>query len=100
MAITFTWTIPTVQRTIATGGIEKIHWRCTGIDGDYPKSMDGTTSHSPDADADGFISYDKVTEEDCITWAKSQINVSNIEASIKDEINEVKNPISANGVPW
>ena len=28
MAITYTWTISTVERTIATGGINTIHWRC------------------------------------------------------------------------
>tara|TARA_R100000654_G_C2680379_1_gene127223 strand:+ start:1665 stop:1967 length:303 start_codon:yes stop_codon:yes gene_type:complete len=100
MAVSYTWTIPIVERNLSDGGITLIHWTCTGVDGDYSRSMSGTTAHSPDADADGFISYDKVTEENCITWAKSQIDVSNIETAIKDEINEVKTPISANGVPW
>ena len=28
MAITYTWTIPTVENVIATGGIDVLHWRC------------------------------------------------------------------------
>ena len=34
MAVTYTWTIPTVERNLSDGGITTIHWRCTGVDGD------------------------------------------------------------------
>ena len=34
MAVTYTWTIPTCEHDIATGGINVVHWRCTGVDDD------------------------------------------------------------------
>ena len=46
MAVTYTWTIPTVERNLSDGGITIIHWRCTGVDGDYSSSNYGTTSHT------------------------------------------------------
>jgi len=100
MAVTYTWSIPTVERNLSDGGITVIHWRCTGVDGDYSASSYGTTSHTPDADADGFIAYDSVTEANCIAWAQAQVGQEDVEAAIAAKIEADKNPTSAAGVPW
>ena len=49
MAVTYTWTIPTCEHDIASGGINVIHWRCTGVDGDNSASSYGTVGLTPDA---------------------------------------------------
>ena len=100
MAIQYTWSIPTVEHDTATGGITVIHWRCTGVDGDHSASSYGTTSHTPDADADGFIAYDSVTEANCIAWAQAEANQADVEAAIAAKIEADKTPTSAAGVPW
>ena len=100
MAITYTWTIPTVERNLSDGGITTIHWRCTGVDGDHSASSYGTTGHDPDASADGFIAYDSVTEANCIAWAQAQVGQSDVEAAIASEIAAMANPISGSGTPW
>ena len=100
MAVAYTWTIPTVERNLSDGGITVIHWRCTGVDGDYTASSYGTTSHTPDADADGFIAYDNVTEADAIGWAQAALDQSAIEQAIADKINAEQNPTTGAGVPW
>jgi len=100
MAITYTWSIPTVERNLSDGGITVIHWRCTGVDGDHTASSYGTTSHEPDADAEGFISYDSVTEANCISWAQAQVNKSDVEAAIAAQIEADKTPTTAAGTPW
>ena len=73
MAVTYTWSIPTVNRTISTGGIGTIHWRCVGVDGDHEASSYGSTGHSPDSTASDFIAYDSVTEANCIAWAQAKL---------------------------
>ena len=73
MAITYTWTIPTVENTIATGGINTIHWRCKAVDGDYLTSNYGSVECTPDPDASDFIAYDSVTEANCIAWAQASV---------------------------
>ena len=100
MTITYTWSIPNVERNLSDGGITVIHWRCKAVDGDHTASSYGTTSHTPDADAEGFISYDSVTEANCIEWAQAQVGQSEVEAALAAKIEADKTPVSAAGVPW
>ena len=100
MAVTYTWTIPTVERNLSDGGITTIHWRCTGVEGDNSASSYGTTGHEPDASADGFIAYDSVTEANCIAWAQAALDKDAIEAAIADDIGVQKNPTTGLGQPW
>ena len=100
MAITYTWTIPTVERNLSDGGITIIHWRCTGVDGEHSASSYGTTSHTPDASAEGFIAYDSVTEANCIAWAQAEVNQSDVESGIAAEIAASKTPTTGAGTPW
>jgi len=100
MAVTYTWSIPSVDRTISTGGINVIHWRCTGVDGDHSATSYGSTGHSPDSTGSDFIAYDSVTEANCIAWAQAQLDKTGIEASIASSIEEQKSPTHSSGVPW
>ena len=100
MAVTYTWSVANTEYDTATGGITVIHWRCDGVDGDHSASSYGTTSHTPDADADGFIAYDSVTEANCIAWAQAEANQADVEAAIAAKIEADKTPTSAAGVPW
>ena len=98
--VTYTWSALNTEYDTATGGITVIHWRCDGVDGDYSASSYGTTSHTPDAEADGFIAYDSVTEANCIAWAQAEVNQADVEAAIAAKIEADKTPTSAAGVPW
>ena len=100
MAITYTWTIPNVERNLSDGGITIIHWRCTGVDGDNSASSYGTTSHTPDASANDFIAYDSVTEANCIAWAQADVGKDDTEAAIAAKIEADKNPTTGSGQPW
>tara|TARA_R110000868_G_scaffold55754_1_gene173228 strand:- start:3089 stop:3391 length:303 start_codon:yes stop_codon:yes gene_type:complete len=100
MAVTYTWSIPKVDRTISTGGIGEIHWYCLGVDGDYQASSYGSTGHSPDSTDSDFIAYDSVTEANCISWAQAQLDKTEIETNIAAQIAEIKTPTKGSGKPW
>ena len=100
MAVTYTWSVANTERNLSDGGITVIHWRCTGVDGDYTASQYGTTSHTPDADAADFIAYDSVTEANAISWAQAELDQSAIETAIADDIAAQKTPTTGDGVPW
>ena len=100
MAVTYTWTIPTVERNLSDGGITVIHWRCTGVDGDHSASNYGTTNHTPDSSDSGFIAYDSVTEANCIAWAQAALDKNAIETAIADDIGIQKTPTTGSGTPW
>ena len=108
MAITYTWTIPTVENTIATGGIDVIHWRCdasetvgTGDDAvTHSVGSYGSVGCTPDPSASDFIAYADVTEANCIAWAQADVGKDDTETVLASQIVVLKAPTRATGVPW
>jgi hypothetical protein len=97
-----TWTISTLERTLAdpTDGVIVAHWRATAVDGDFSASNYGTVGFTPDASAAGFIAFDSLTEADVLGWVQAEVDKDAIEASLAANIEAQKNPTQATGVPW
>lgn len=95
-----TWTISTLERTTADGGVTVAHWRVSEVDGDYSASSYGTVGFTPDASAEGFIAYGVLVEDTVLGWVWEQLDKDAIEASLTANIEEQKNPTTADGVPW
>jgi hypothetical protein len=103
-----TWTIATLERNVADGGVTVAHWRVTETEtvgeGDdavtYSASSYGTVGFTPDADADGFIAYDSLTEANVLGWVHEEVNKGETEAALAADIAEQKTPVTADGVPW
>jgi len=100
MAVTYTWTIPTCEHDIATGGINVVHWRCTGVDGDNSASSYGTVGLTPDPSAADFVSYADVTEAQAQAWVWASVSQEDTEAAIAAKIDAMANPTAASGTPW
>jgi hypothetical protein len=108
MSVTYTWSVEDTERNLSDGGITVIHWRCIGSEtvgsGDsavtYTAERYGTTIHTPDVDAAGFIAYNNVTEADAVAWVQAALDQSSVETAISDEITAQKTPATAFGVPW
>ena len=100
MAVTYTWTIPTCEHDIASGGINVIHWRCTGVDGDNSASSYGTVGLTPDPSAADFVAYDDVTEAMAQAWVWASVSQEDTEAAIAAKIDTLINPTEASGTPW
>ena len=100
MAIEYTWTIPTCEHDIASGGINVIHWRCTGVDGDYSASSYGTVGLTPDASEPDFTPYADVTEAQAQGWVWDSVSQDDTEAAIAAKIDTQQNPTEASGNPW
>ena len=100
MAVTYTWSIPTVERNLSDGGVTVAHWRCDAVDGDYSASSYGTVGFTPDAAADGFIAYDNLTEADVIGWVQNSVSQADTEAALSAKIEADKTPTTGAGVPW
>ena len=100
MAVTYTWTIPTCEHDIATGGINVVHWRCTGVDGDYSASSYGTVGLTPDASQPDFTPYADVTEAQAQGWVWENVSQEDTEAAIAAKIDTQINPTEASGNPW
>ena len=103
-----TWTIATLERELADGGVTVAHWRCTeeetvGTGDDavtYSASSYGTVGFTPDPTASDYIAYDSLTEADVLGWVWESVDKDATEESLAAKIEADKNPVTADGVPW
>ena len=99
-----TWTIANLERNLADGGVTVAHWRVTESetvgDDTFTASSYGTVGFTPDADADGFVAYDSLTEEVVMGWVWESVSQEDTEAALTANIEAQKNPVSADGMPW
>lgn len=95
-----TWTISTLERNLADGGVTVAHWRVTEEDGDFSASSYGTAAFTPDATASNFLAYDSLTESDVLEWVWESVDKDATEESLAARIELEKNPVTADGVPW
>jgi len=102
--ITYTWTIPTCEHDVATGGINVVHWRCTASEtvgeDTYTASSYGTVGLTPDPSSPDFTPYADVTEAQAQGWVWGHVSQSDTEAAIAAQIDAMANPTTADGVPW
>ena len=104
-----TWKIINTDYTVSgakgTNQIHTLHWTCSDAE-----TVDGVTHNGrmygsvgcPDPSG-SFIEYAKVTETNCITWAKALLGsdkVTEIETAVANQITESKTPKSGSGQPW
>ena len=95
-----TWTISTLDRNTADGGVTVAHWRVSEVDGDYSASSYGTVGFTPDPSASDFVAYADLSEATVLGWVQEQLDKDAIEASLTANIAEQKAPITASGTPW
>lgn len=95
-----TWTIGTLERELADGGVTVAHWRCTEEDGDFSASSYGTVGFTPDPTASDYIAYDSLTEANVLGWVWESVGQDTVEAALTAKIEADKNPTSGSGVPW
>ena len=101
---TFNWSIANTERYLDTGGVFVVHWRVTAEEtvgeDTFTASAYGTVGFTPDAEADDFVAYDDLTEDDVMAWVWADVDQEATEAALTAKIEADKNPVSASGVPW
>lgn len=98
MAIVYTWNVTQTEYETATGFITKAYFSCTATEGEYTKSINSTCSWS---DGTATIPYADVTMADILSWLwESGLDKAVTEASVKYQLELLKNPVKASGLPW
>lgn len=108
MAVTYTWTIPTCEHEISTGGINAVHWICVASEtvgsGEeavtYNSSRYGRVGLTPDPSSPDFIPYADVTKLIAQSWVWDSVSQADTEAALAADIENQKNPTEAKGNPW
>lgn len=94
----YLWTITQTDYLVADGFITTAHWTATAVDGVYSASVYSTCSF---AAATPAIPYASVTEAEVLSWCWANgVDKDATEASLAQQIELQKNPVTAAGVPW
>ena len=92
--------IDKMVRNTSDGGVVGVRAIVSMVDGDITVSSMVNANFTPDASADGFISFDSLTEAEVIGWIESAIDVDAVTASLQAKLDSVKTPETAIGMPW
>ena len=99
-----TWTIAQLERNTDGNGVVVAHWTASDSEvvGEvtHSGSSYGTCGFTPDAEAEGYVAYDALTEADVIAWVQADVDAEAIEESIAAQIELSKAPVVSTGVPW
>jgi hypothetical protein len=98
--MTIYWSISQMDRNAANGGVTTAHWNVSAVDGDHAASAYGTAGFTPDASAAGFVPYANLTQTEVLAWVWGSVDKAEVEASLAQQIEAQKNPVTLNGLPW
>jgi hypothetical protein len=101
------WNIVALDATVATGAIYVVHWEASDyevVDGITHRGRRyGSIGLEANVDAEGFIPWADVTQENAMAWTKTILGedeVASIETSIADDIAKSKVPLTTSENPW
>ena len=98
MTIAYNWTITQTNYETANGFITTAHWTCTAMDGAYTASVYSTCSWF---EGTPTVPYAEVTMQEVLDWCwASGVDKEEVEASLAQNIDLQKNPVTATGTPW
>ena len=101
---TFTWTVNTLERTVADGIVSVVHYSVNANDGTYSAGAYGSIGLDAPAEGDDIIAYADLTEATCVGWAQDKLGgaekVTEIQAALQAQIDEQRTPTKATGKPF
>lgn len=93
------FTISTLESN-TDGGVIVAHWQVNKASGENVATSYGTVSFTPDASAEGYVTYDSLTEADVIGWVQASLDTTALEASLDADLAEQATPSVVVGTPW
>jgi hypothetical protein len=104
MSTTFTWSVATLDRTVADGIVGTVHYTVSAADDVYSSGAYGSVGLEAPAEGDTVIPYADLTEAGVIEWVKTALGgeekVTEIEAALQTQLDEQRTPTKASGKPW
>ena len=102
MAITYTWAVANMDRTLSNGYVGTVHYTISADDGTYASSAYGSLGlEAPEEDE--AIPYAQLTSEIVIGWVKDKFGdekVAEIEDALAQQIEQQREPKTGTGLPW
>jgi hypothetical protein len=95
--MTTLWSISNLDSNTADGLVTTIHWNATATDGDFSASIYNTQQLER---GDSFVDYATLTKATVLEWLWGKVDKEVVEAALAAQIETLKNPVQATGLPW
>ena len=99
MSTEFNWSIANLDRNTADGFVTTAHYRVDAVDGDLTAGTYGTVGFTQE-EGQSMTPYADLTQEQVIGWVKDKLGQQEVEDSLQAQIDALKDPVQASGLPW
>lgn len=96
---TFNWQISQMDRLTSDGFVVTVHYIVNATDDTYSASTYGTVSYTQEP-GETYIPYADLTEAIVVGWVQTSLGKDTVEANLQSQIDALKNPKQATGLPW
>jgi len=98
---TFTWKIAQLERETSDGFVFTAHYTVDAFDGTYSSGAYGSVGFER---PENLIPYADLQEEQVVQWVQEALGgdekVAEIQAALQAQLDELRQPTKAAGVPW
>jgi hypothetical protein len=97
--INYNWSIVQMNRLTSDGFVVTVHYNVSATEDEYTASTYGTVSFTEQPDTT-YTPYADLTQEQVTGWLQEALNKDTVEASLAGQIEALKHPVQATGLPW
>jgi hypothetical protein len=97
--INYNWQVVQMDRLTSDGFVVTVHYNVTAADGEYSASTYGTVGFTEQPD-ESYTPYADLTQEQVVGWVQDALGKDTVEASLAGQIEALKHPTQATGLPW
>jgi hypothetical protein len=97
--INYNWSIIQMNRLTSDGFVVTVHYNVSATDGDYSASTYGTVGFTEQPD-ESYTPYADLTQAQVTGWVQDALGKDTVEASLAGQIEALKHPTQATGLPW
>lgn len=98
------WTIENMKRTTSEGIVVEVLYRVVAKEGSLIAGHLGRVNLESNPESPDFVPFNQLTEEQVLSWVKSEVDVSAIETQVQEVLNGKLAAVAAKetvtGLPW
>jgi len=97
--INYNWQVVEMNRLTSDNFVVTVHYNVSATEGEYTASTYGTVSFTEQPD-ETYTPYADLTQAQVVGWVQDALNKDTVEASLAGQIEALKHPTQATGLPW
>lgn len=100
--ITTSWHIANLERESSDGYVYTAHWTVSVTDGEHSAGSYGSVGLERPEEEE-LVPFEDLSEELVISWVQDKLGeeqISSIQSSLINQIEEQKEPTKLSGTPW